>query len=54
MLEKLDDRFCLVHRACIINKSHVQKYNWASKYFTLDNGAKVYMLSKKYRKEVEV
>lgn len=52
-LEKLDNRFRLVHRACIVNLDRVQKYNWKDKYFILDNGVKVDLLSKKYRKEVE-
>jgi len=53
ILEHLDDRFRMVHRACIVNTNHVQKYNWSDKYFVLDNGAKVDLLSKKFRKEVE-
>ena len=53
-LEKLDDRFKMVHRACIVNTDRVQEFNWSKKYFVLDTGEKVYMLSKKYRKEVEV
>lgn len=52
-LEKLDDRFRIVHRACIANTNRVKKYNWSEKYFVLDTGDKVDMLSKKYRKEVE-
>ena len=27
-LEKLDNRFKLVHRACIVNLDRVQKFNW--------------------------
>ncbi len=53
-LEKLDSRFKLVHRACIANLDRVQKFNWKEKYFILDNGLKVYLLSKKFKKEVEV
>ena len=52
-LERLDNRFKLVHRACIVNLDRVQKFNWKSKYFILENGKKVDMLSKKYKKEVE-
>lgn len=51
-LEKLDSRFCLVHRACILNKDRVSKYNWHDKFFVLETGEKVYLLSKKYKKEV--
>lgn len=53
ILDQLDDRFRMVHRACIVNINHVQKYNWSDKYFVLDNGERVDLLSKKYRKEVE-
>ncbi|MBQ6687400.1 MAG: response regulator transcription factor [Bacilli bacterium] len=53
-LDQLDNRFKLVHRACIANLDHVQKFNWKDKCFVLDNGTKVDMLSKKYKKEVEV
>jgi len=52
-LEKLDNRFKIVHRACIANIDRVQKFNWTDKYFVLDTGLRVDMLSKKYRKEVE-
>ena len=52
-MDKLDSRFKIVHRACIANTDRVKKYNWSEKYFILDNGLKVDMLSKKYRKEVE-
>ena len=52
IMKYLDSSFALVHRACIANKSRVQKYNWKDKYFVLDNGERVYMLSKKYKKEV--
>lgn len=52
LTEKLDKRFIKVHRACIVNKNHVEKYNWAKGYFVLDNGLKVDLLSKKYREDV--
>lgn len=52
-LERLDKRFKLVHRACIVNLDRVQKFDWKNKFFILDNGVKVDLLSKKYRKEVE-
>lgn len=51
-LAKVDSRFCLAHRACILNKNRVSKYNWHDKFFVLDTGEKVYLLSKKYKKEV--
>ena len=48
----LDSSFAVVHRACIVNKNRVQKYNWKEKCFVLDNGERVNMLSKKYKKDV--
>ena len=52
VMQFLDDNFAVVHRACIINKKRVEKYNWKEKYFVLDNGERVDMLSKKYKKDV--
>lgn len=52
VLDLLDSSFALVHRACIVNKNRVQKYNWSDKYFVLDTGEEVNMLSKKYKKDV--
>lgn len=52
-LNNLDDRFKLVHRACIVNTDRVQVYNWNKGFFILDNGKKVHMLSKKSKKEIE-
>jgi DNA-binding LytR/AlgR family response regulator len=52
IMEKLDGRFKMVHRSCIVNTEKVQEYCWSKNYFVLDNGAKVDLLSKKYRNEV--
>ena len=52
-LEYLDERFKQVHRACIVNTERVEVYNWGKGYFVVDNGKKVYMLSKKNKKEIE-
>lgn len=49
---KLDSRFKIAHRACIVNTNMVVEYNWQKKYFILNNGEKVFLLSKKYRKEL--
>lgn len=54
VLDYLDDRFKLVHRACIVNFDHIEALNWAKGYFVLDNGEKIYMLSKKFKKELEL
>lgn len=53
ILEKLDDRFMLVHRSCIANSEHIQKVDWVNKKFILDNGNEVSKLSKKYKKEID-
>lgn len=52
-LNLLDNRFKMVHRACIVNTDRVETYNWSKGYFILDNGKKVDLLSKKFKKEVE-
>ena len=46
----LDDRFVQCHRSCIVNKDHIQVKNYKEGYFILDNGLKVYMLSKMNKK----
>ncbi len=53
MLDRLDDRFKMTHRACIVNQKRVDCYSWTKNYFQLDNGKQVYLLSKKYRKCIE-
>lgn len=53
ILNSLDDRFRITHRACIVNNDRVESYNWSRGFFILDNGKKVEMLSKKYKKEIE-
>ena len=52
-LNYLDNRFKMVHRACIVNLDRVEAFNWSKGYFTLDTGEKVPLLSKKFKKEVE-
>ncbi len=52
ILSLLDDRFVQCHRSCIVNKDKIQEKNYKDGYFTLDNGDKVYMLSKKFKKDV--
>ena len=53
MMKKLDKRFKIVHRACIVNTNRVLKYEWAKGSFLLDTNEKVYLLSKNYRSEVD-
>ncbi len=52
-LNLLDERFKMVHRACIVNTDRVEVYNWVKGFFILDNGNKVHMLSRKFKKEIE-
>ncbi len=52
VLSKLDERFRLVHRACIVNTDYVEEYNWSKSYFKLSNGEIINMLSKKYKSKV--
>ncbi len=53
LLELLDSRFVQTHKSCIANKNRMIEKNYAKGYFILDNGKKVEMLSKKYRKGIE-
>ena len=52
-LKYLDNRFLMVHRACVVNMDHVEEFNWSKGYFVLNNGVRVHLLSRKYKKEVE-
>lgn len=54
ILTYLDDRFVQCHRSCIVNKNRICEKNYKEGYFVLDNGEKVYMLSKMNKKELEV
>ncbi len=49
----LDSRFIQCHRSCIANNNRIQERNYKDGYFVLDNGEKVYMLSKKYKRSLE-
>lgn len=49
----LDYRFVKCYKSCIVNTARVQENNYKDGYFTLDNGEKVYMLSKKCKKDLE-
>ncbi len=53
ILQMLDGRFKQCHRSCIVNTSRVEEFNFKDGYFMLDNGNKVDMLSKKFRKDLE-
>lgn len=53
ILTLLDNRFVQCHRSCIINLQHIQEKNYKEGYFTLDTGKKVYMISKKFKKDLE-
>ncbi|MDD4188385.1 MAG: LytTR family transcriptional regulator DNA-binding domain-containing protein [Bacilli bacterium] len=50
--KELDDRFKQIHRACIVNIDRVNMFNWSKGYFELDNGEKVNLCSKNFRKNI--
>ncbi len=52
ILPLLDKRFVQCHRSCIVNKNRIQEKNFKEGYFILDNSEKVFMLSKKYKGEL--
>lgn len=53
MLARLDERFVMVHRCCIVNTERIQKYSWADGYFLVDTGEKVAMLSHYYKEKIQ-
>ena len=53
VMDLLDSRFVQCHRSCIVNKDHVEEKNYNKGYFILDNGEKVYLLSKMNKKLME-
>lgn len=53
VMDLLDSRFVQCHRSCIVNKDHVEEKNYKEGYFVLDNGEKVYLLSKMNKKLME-
>lgn len=54
IFSKLDSRFKQTHRSCIANTYRIREKNYKDGYFILDTGDKIYMLSKKYKKDLEV
>lgn len=52
MLSKLDERFKLCHRACIVNTDKVEEYNFKNKLIKLDTGEEIDYLSKAKRNEL--
>lgn len=53
ILPMLDNRFKQCHRSCIVNIQRIQEKNFKDGYFMLDSGEQVYMLSKKFKGELE-
>jgi DNA-binding LytR/AlgR family response regulator len=52
--EKLDSRFKISHKACIVNMDKVEAINWKENKITFCNGHETYLLSKTRKKEFEV
>lgn len=52
MLLRLDERFKLCHRACIVNADKVEGYNFKDKIIKLDTGEEINYLSKAKRAEL--
>ena len=53
MLKELDGRFIQTHRSCIANKEHITLFKWKDGCFTLDNKKDIFLLSKKYKEQIE-
>ena len=52
MLKKLDSRFKMVHRCCIVNTERVVQYDFKNGNIVFDNGEKINCLSKKYKDSI--
>lgn len=48
----LDNRFRQVHRACVVNTTRTEKFDWSNNSFILDNGEEINMLSKHYKDNI--
>lgn len=53
ILKKLDKRFFVSHKACIINIQKVETFIWKEGKIIFDNGLESYLLSKTHKKELE-
>ncbi len=53
IIKKLDNRFVICHRACIMNKERAREICYKDRYFVTDTGERVDMLSKLYKKDIE-
>jgi DNA-binding LytR/AlgR family response regulator len=53
ILEMLDNRFKMVHRACIVNTDKVSVYDWNNSKIILKDGTEVNYLSKRFKKGLE-
>lgn len=51
--ELLDNRFVQTHKSCIANKEYMSEKNYTKGFFILENGKKVELLSRKFRKEID-
>lgn len=53
IFEKLGNEFVKTHRACIVNKNHVASVDFKNNIITFDDGSKIDLLSRNYKKEVK-
>lgn len=49
LLAKLDSRFVLANKSCIVNKTKIVNLDWSSGVFTLETGEQVPLLSKNFK-----
>jgi len=50
--EKLKKNFMYTEKGCIVNMERVEVIVWKDKKIEFDDGSKIYMLSKKHKKEI--
>lgn len=51
IFEKLDQRFKISHKACIVNSDKIELINWKENKITFNNNKHIYLLSKTHKKE---
>ena len=52
ILNKLDNRFKMVHRSCVVNTEKVEAFDWSNSKIIFTDGEEITYISKKYKKDV--
>ena len=52
ILSKLDSRFKMVHRSCVVNTDKVEVFDWSNSKIIFTDGEEISYISKKYKKDI--